>query len=719
LEATFQTWDISGVNPVLLKIQVLKTSNETIWALYDYPATQKAVGRPSPVAVSSDLEVLRIGSHIFFEDENGDYQAIAGIDSQETYIDELASCVSHIAVTSRRNMTYDDLYQPENKVPNHQVDDHGEALARQMHLVETASKVELATASTDSKTAVGGSIESDNESDTASSQTSVSGDNDADSDYLKSLPLKLENLSNLSTSSIRKSESALAKQIEEDEKFFETDTESEGNSAEEDWSEESSDSEDDQLEDEAEWNDWGNERLTFEELEADTAERSSEEADSDTDRNSEAPGYDDADLENADNDSQTLDEDELSLKDDYEFGPGDEIDSNDAHSVESNYSLSNYSNSDSDADGSDVEQARHLEALIFGKSNKSEAARKTKIQVYDLTYDDRKFGPPVFHFTRFITGGIFNSPPAFHPSKPLLVWPLGDSEILFADYRQNTYFTRFLCCSRYKSCHVFIKTHFSASGDYVHFAALEAGERDTKIGGGLVVDLQISTHRLSVQKTTRSLPKLISRKTISLGHRDSLHVSNLPYTFHWAEKELFVTTRGQELDVIRIPLFKDPDKEKEHVCYTQSKIFLPRTAEERPVYFSPPSSSVTVSVTPSKLETSKSAPQTSPNPAHVFSTTQHSLSKKPKVKVDKSTHATVIIGSHSSIPSQGLIVPRYQVSPPIGVFLHEQQDLGGWTCKPVSKEENASRKRAEGGRLQGRFERFDKSEDCDIVPFLY
>lgn len=83
------------------------------------------------------------------------------------------------------------------------------------------------------------------------------------------------------------------------------------------------------------------------------------------------------------------------------------------------------------------------------------------------------------------------------------------------------------------------------------------------------------------------------------------------------------------------------------------------------------------------------------------------------------------------MPSQGLLVPRYQVSPPMGVLLHEERDLGGWKCKAVvvgsssgdggGEEGDKGKQRLNnaGGRLQGKFETFDRTEDCDIVPFLY
>lgn len=716
LDITCQRWDIRGENPKLLKTQILKTPKESIWSLYDYPVAQRTAGRPTPVAVTPDLETLRIGSQIFSKDGRGHYRVTARRSIEETYIDEFASCGSYIAITSRRNMSYEDLYQPENKIPSHITDDSGQSLARKMHMWDYLGEVEkLESASTVSRTASGDTNDTLFGFDAESSRTSTLNDVDSDNN----LPPKFESIINLACGPSLPEKSASPQQIDEDEEYFKTDTESDGNSADEEWSEGSSE-EEDGLEVEDQWDDWGNGSLTLEDLKADILERSVSVANSFCDYGSDKNQDGEADGDYADSESQ------FSLEDELEIEIDQEIDSDDAPSVESNYSLSNYDEySDSDAAKSDTAgPARHLDTLIFGQRDRSKAARKTTIHVYNLSTQETA-DPPVFHFSRFISNGIFNSPPVFHPSKSLLVWPLGDGEILFADYEINTYFTRFLCCSRYKSQHVFVKTHISASGDHLHFAALEAGERDEKLGGGISLTLQVSTHRFSVHKTTRSPPRLIHKTTISLGHHDSLNVSNLPYTFHWTEMELFVTTKGLELDVVRIPLFRDPEDDEQKALYIKNRIFLPRTAAERNVYFFPPSRSSSV---PASMEDSTVLPQrvaTTPNPSHFFSKAvpPPPQSKKPKLKIDRSSHATVIIGSHSSIPSQGLIVPKYQASPPIGVFLHEQQDLGGWTSvsKRISEEEEEGevRLRGGGGRLRGRFESFDRNEDCDIVPFLY
>ncbi|KAF0319210.1 hypothetical protein GQ607_013603 [Colletotrichum asianum] len=48
----------------------------------------------------------------------------------------------------------------------------------------------------------------------------------------------------------------------------------------------------------------------------------------------------------------------------------------------------------------------------------------------------------MFRYKHDAPAMLYHSPPALHPTKPLLVWPLGGGEVLFADYEEKTYFTR-------------------------------------------------------------------------------------------------------------------------------------------------------------------------------------------------------------------------------------------------------------------------------------
>lgn len=357
--------------------------------------------------------------------------------------------------------------------------------------------------------------------------------------------------------------------------------------------------------------------------------------------------------------------------------------------LESEYSGSHVSSTEDEESGPENEHGRRLEDLLLGRQNASQkVTQKITIQVYD-TADGAKAHPSIFHFTQNAAATIYASPPIFHPTKPLLVWPIGNNEILFADVSSNTYFTRLLNCTTYNTCHVFVKAHFSPDGTCLHFAALEASQIDTGFGPestkpNIRLNLQVTTHRLSNRKTTRAPPRLVFRTNLPLGKVSRLNVSSLPYTLTWRANDLYLTTRSNILQVIRIPLFPlVSGVNSVPICYTQSPVFLPRTTLSRNVYYFPPA---------------------------------NRTEKGSKNKRDK---AMAIIGSHSSMPSQRLVVPRVQVSPPIGVLLDEERDLGGWQCKTNSKWNEDAGATKGAGRLQARFEAFDLREDCDIIPYLF
>jgi hypothetical protein len=64
-----------------------------------------------------------------------------------------------------------------------------------------------------------------------------------------------------------------------------------------------------------------------------------------------------------------------------------------------------------------------------------------------------------FHFTRTLPFLLYGSPPAVHPSKPLIAWPLSSGDVLFADFLARTFFVRRLRPSTARSefCSMFRK----------------------------------------------------------------------------------------------------------------------------------------------------------------------------------------------------------------------------------------------------------------------
>lgn len=508
-----------------------------------------------------------------------------------------------------------------------------------------------------------------------------SSDDDSDSgtidtDITSESSLKLEDPDELQPSSERDKALELATKVSDcTDELLKSSSESAGNSAYTSWSEGSTDL-DDEMEDEEQWNDWDLENLDQEEL--DVEEKGSflgsdnDDYSSGDERKNALELHDDldSDLWESDKESDALEKRDDMLPSDYE-----------GSDIESVGSSTNYSDFGSE-DGSENEDRGILENLMTGnKTTSTEGTRRTSIRVYDAT---RKERIPVFHFTCFIKDRLFDSPPVFHPSKPLIVWPLGDGEILFANYERNTYFTRGLCRSGYGSCHIFIKAHFSGDGQHLHLAALEAREatKSDKEEASILLSLQVSTHRLSEHKTANSPPRMVFRTTVELGSTPRLSVSSLPHFLTWSDTQLFFTSRNAKLDVLRIPLFRPAgDKVDLNICSLQKPIFLPRSIEARNMYFFPSQG------------------------------TTNKISRKKETK-----SATLILGAQTCLPSQGILVPRHMCYPPIAVFLREDKDLI-WACK--SSNDEARKINNACGRLRGKFESFDHNEDCDIIPYLF
>ncbi|KAM3069555.1 hypothetical protein ACMFMG_005658 [Clarireedia jacksonii] len=668
LEFTCQQWILSSRRPKLKLSQKLIASRSD-WCLYDHPTAKKLLGRPVPVSLTDDLQYLRIGSQIFSK-RLDKYAPLKVFDEGETYFEEISGSGPYLALSSRQKVLHEDLASEPTR--DKAILDYGVYLAELIQKIAEAQD-ESAKASTAPTT----------DAETRSSRSSVSSSNTS----VTSLLIEDEEEVKPSTE-----EEIKVEEVEEWEEA--SDISSDGNSAETEWSEGSTVGEFEELDDDDQWNDWGNERLAIEDL------------------NNEIDEYSHPDQADDDEEVSSIRDDDLSS---FASESGDELEGlglrteaememlisgvpgfvlkralaseegSDSDSVESHYSHSYYSSSESGEEDEyseiDNENAHKLEDLMLGRNAlKGKDSRRISLRIFNTTTGDHT---PIFHYSQRVVGNIFHSPPVFHPSKPLLVWALGNGEILFANFERNTYFTRKLCCSTYHSCHIFVKTQFSPCGGFVHFAALEGRPADD--ASKMHLSLQVSTHRLSTRKTASSPPKLVFRTAVPLGESSSMSVSRLPYTLTWTPKEVYLVTRGTQLDVVKIPLFKACEGETATpICYTQNPVYLPRSAESRNVYYFPPSLS--------------------------------SKSKKDKVETAK-----VILGSHSSIPSQGLIVPRkHMVQPPIGFLVKEETDLGGWKCKSLDASQGRGKERInlEGGRLQGKFESFDLKEDCDIVPFL-
>lgn len=196
---------------------------------------------------------------------------------------------------------------------------------------------------------------------------------------------------------------------------------SEWNSAEESWSEGST-----------EVNELGN-PLTS----SDESSSNSSETDADTEDESEIP-QDDAASDTAVNSYGQLYEESDSDGGDLDFDCGSEDESYDGD-YESDWSDNNNKEEDLHFDSDDEE--RLLRRMAYSRKNRK---GDSKVQQGVLTIYDLAASPPakVFTFTYKLPIMLYDSPPAIHPTKPLLVWPLCGGDVLFADFEGKSYFIR-------------------------------------------------------------------------------------------------------------------------------------------------------------------------------------------------------------------------------------------------------------------------------------
>ena len=666
-----ELWDLSRRRPKVQHLQTI-TVPRLKWDSYDCPSLKKCFGRPIPVSLTPDLRCFRIGAVLFTKSEDGTYHQLDVLGDEE-YFEDIASRGDFLAIACRQSLSEENLMLAMSTTFMRHEDILAEYLEKAIEAETEASKSTTQ--------------ESEHKSDFTRSANSASSSNTS-----------LESLSNASSPERNKGKTNtvpvdVAESTTADPEFWEAEssTDSLANSAETFWSDGSTTVSSDNLEDGDQWNDWGNERLLLDELneKADYDESSDTEDDSDDDEQSrssspDSPSSGQSVLSNS-TDANGLAVPSLGIHlkakliDDSESTESSES----SKSILSHYSQSLYSTSGDESHSDNEHAGEVLNDLLFGRRD-TDKSKGTRISIR-IFNNMNKHKKPIFHFSQWTIGQLYSSPPTFHPSRPLLVWPLGAGEILFANYQNNTYFTRVLCSSGFGSCQVFVKSHFSSNGEYLHFAALEvqpaesSQESDSKKPGQLLLTLQVSTHRLSTHKTEWSPPNLVARSSVSLNKTHSIEVSTIPYTLTWTDQYLYFVERDTKLNLVRVPLFRSGTAgDKTIVCRPRNDIHLPRTAASRDVHYFPP---------------------------------------QEHAKKGKEGLGTIIIGSYSSLPAQGVLVPRHAVSPPIGVLVSEEDDLGGWVCREEAVS-SAQRQNIAGGRLQGKFERFDLKEDCDIVPYL-
>ncbi|KAK3941751.1 hypothetical protein QBC46DRAFT_448417 [Diplogelasinospora grovesii] len=306
---------------------------------------------------------------------------------------------------------------------------------------------------------------------------------------------------------------------------------------------------------------------------------------------------------------------------------------------------------------------------------------KQELAVYRTeSSDDNRI---VFRYRKKYPIFLYDSPPVVHPEHLLVVWALSDSRLLFGDLIQNKCFEQKIQTAGPKK-----EKPRSTNKTTTTAAAPNKAPR-----ARLCLNLHLLVLQISSTQPARTPPKLLAATSCRLGCSCArTFVPTLPFAFTWTASDLYLTMSDSYLDVYRVILPRvDLQKSKEagatdnqaqeadqtaadsdqvkkaapplfRVVVPREKILLPRSSRNRSVQFFPARTC--------------------------------------------GTKATVIIGPRYSNPS-----------PPIGVYLSEEGDLGGW----VDLEEKADK---EGivypsqKTLEGQLEEpWDDDQDCVLIPF--
>ena len=415
----------------------------------------------------------------------------------------------------------------------------------------------------------------------------------------------------------------------------------------------------------------------------------------------------------------------------------------------------------SDSDNNSLASGDLTFMRSYGRSRAKQYRSKGQqglLMVYDLNQ-----GHPVqiFKFSHLLTTVLEESPPAIHPTKPLVVWPLSGGDIVFADYRANSYFIRKFkqstrkginlqlsgkckdCLTDTKASHEFVQCHFSPCGRYLHIASLESQiepvtKKELKKGTTPSTHLSafISTHRLSKSKTTRSPPLLIHRVKISLGKHNS---TEMPIQITWSPDHAFISSSSAShtLSVFRIELFAPPKgKKKDLVCVPRESLVLPKSARSAGVHYFPPPPQDTRALVAiggsadNKDDEAKADKKTGkddkvvnnekakdekvvselandnkskPDPANDIQEEDGGLEdKEAQAKTPKDDNS-------KKDTAKGETKSTKTFSPPIIFYINVDTDLGGWVLSDAIEEINSDSAK---GSLEQKMDKFIEDDCC-------
>ena len=341
------------------------------------------------ISLTSDLTFLRIGSQIFSANSEGEYRPIVGLDvtakHPNAYFEDIISRGSLLVVASRKKLPA--IAEPRG---------------REVVKAEQSPDATMASAA-------------------PASDSKLGKDLDAPKCQLCSRETSKSN--HASDTSPAKGDSSTDNNGDDSDSSSPTDETSEWNSAEESWSEGST-----------EVDELGNPLTSSDELSSTSSE------DADGDNESEAP-QDDAASDDAINSYTRLYEESDSDGGEVDLDCGSDNDSYDGDyesgDYESDWSDDNKENLHFDSD----DEERLTRRMAYSRRYRKRDAKVQQgvLKIYDLAISPTT---PIFTFTHPLPLMLYESPPAIHPTKALVVWPLCGGDIVFADFEGKSYFIR-------------------------------------------------------------------------------------------------------------------------------------------------------------------------------------------------------------------------------------------------------------------------------------
>jgi hypothetical protein len=247
-----------------------------------------------------------------------------------------------------------------------------------------------------------------------------------------------------------------------------------------------------------------------------------------------------------------------------------------------------------------------------------------------------------------------------------------------------------------------VRPHFSACGSYLHIASFEGeaflSPKLDRSRRELGLSIFVATYRLSSSKPTRSPPRLLYKSKVALpGRFLGMSLTGLPVTFTWSPQHVYCSITGFKLNVYRISLFRS-ESQLPSVTVPRLVITLPLSATARQIHYLPPSGTRKKGM--------------------VLMSTNGNRSCKVQLRSCSSSSGSA--SAHRGMGDHPQKATRLPPSPPIGIYLDEEMDLGGWVApvlmldRESRRNSNLQKRGTQEGKLVRKVEYFNWEDDVDL-----